>query len=506
MSRVRRFFFIAGAGYLTTLANFAYTALSVPLALRFLSKEEFALWALALQIGGYLMLLDLGMSSSVSRFLANHKESIQDGEYGNVLQTGRWVLGIQALFLACLSLLGAWCLPGWLEIPPLLQNSFRNLMLGLGIILSLGMAMRSKSLPLWAHQRTDITHLAASANLITSLVVLAIGLKLGWGVYGFLAGTLAGSLWTWILPWVACERLGFFPDPAHQGRFQGKLFWRMFRFGRDVFVMQLGGLLCSGSQIIVVTKILGLEAAAIFSVATKTLNMGQQLLGRILESSAPGLTEIFVQGDRSRFTERFYQLVKATLALSLVAGTIVMLGNRPLVSAWTQGKIPWSGSGDVWIGSLLIFTVATRCLQGAFGVSGDLSRIRLLPLLEGGAFIAIALLWGRGRDVPAILAASLLAHLLVSFFPTLRQTRLAFPCPDFWKKIPIHLAWFAAWIFLCATVTRANASCGFFPVVLASILLGTLGSVAWTSCLLLSGADRNYFKQAVRGIFHAPGR
>jgi O-antigen/teichoic acid export membrane protein len=65
-----------GAGYLATAINIAYTAASVPLALHYLGKDQFGLWSLSQQIVGYLILLDLGVTSAVSRFIADcHHES-----------------------------------------------------------------------------------------------------------------------------------------------------------------------------------------------------------------------------------------------------------------------------------------------------------------------------------------------------------------------------------------------------------------------------------------------
>jgi hypothetical protein len=63
-----------GAGYFAIAVNIAYTIASVPLALHYLGKEQFGLWALAQQITGYLILLDLGVSSAVSRFIADRKD------------------------------------------------------------------------------------------------------------------------------------------------------------------------------------------------------------------------------------------------------------------------------------------------------------------------------------------------------------------------------------------------------------------------------------------------
>jgi hypothetical protein len=79
MTRAKYFFSALFAGYASLAANFFFTFLSVPIALHFLSKEQFGLWALVVQLGGYLVLVDLGMSTSVARFLADFKDSKDQG-------------------------------------------------------------------------------------------------------------------------------------------------------------------------------------------------------------------------------------------------------------------------------------------------------------------------------------------------------------------------------------------------------------------------------------------
>ena len=66
---------------------------SIPLALHYLDKDLFGLWALAAQINGYLILIDVGMNGSVSRFIADHKDEVNDA-----VAQHRWA-GIR---LACL--------------------------------------------------------------------------------------------------------------------------------------------------------------------------------------------------------------------------------------------------------------------------------------------------------------------------------------------------------------------------------------------------------------------
>lgn len=52
MSRIKNLVSGVSSGYLAMAANIVYTMGSIPVALHYLSKEEFGLWALVTQLAG----------------------------------------------------------------------------------------------------------------------------------------------------------------------------------------------------------------------------------------------------------------------------------------------------------------------------------------------------------------------------------------------------------------------------------------------------------------------
>src|SRR5689334_11827413 len=136
MSRFRRFAHSLVSGYVLLGANVVYTLASIPLALHFLSKERFGLWALTTQLGGYIALVDFGMRGSISRILVDYKDTREDGEYGGLIQTAALVGVVQGLLIViggtALSMLAG----GWLLVAPNLAHDFSWLMVGQSALLA----------------------------------------------------------------------------------------------------------------------------------------------------------------------------------------------------------------------------------------------------------------------------------------------------------------------------------------------------------------------------------
>ncbi|NDH68227.1 MAG: hypothetical protein EBY22_10085, partial [Gammaproteobacteria bacterium] len=178
-NRTRNFIHALGAGYVVIAVNIGYTAASIPLALHYLGKEQFGLWALAQQIAGYLMLLDLGVSSAVSRFIADRKDEVNSGSYGSLLLTGAIVFASQGFLIALVGAVFSFFAPSLFSIPPQLSADFTNCLLIITSIAGLSVVFRSLGAPLWAFQRLDVSYWLGSLSLMLSLIALWFGFQQG---------------------------------------------------------------------------------------------------------------------------------------------------------------------------------------------------------------------------------------------------------------------------------------------------------------------------------------
>src|ERR1051326_3128828 len=214
MSRMRRAARSLASGYAAIIANAGYALASVPLALHYLSKDEFGLWALVTQIGSYLLLLDLGMSSSVSRNLMDHKDHQEDGMYGSTILTGLLTGFVQGLCVAVGGVLLSFLLPGLLEVPGQYVNIFRLLVSGQCVLLGVFFVGRSMSGLLEAHQRYDISNYTQILQLGAGFGTQWLTFHWGWGLYSLLAATAVSALCGFSNNLVGAVRLGLFPARA----------------------------------------------------------------------------------------------------------------------------------------------------------------------------------------------------------------------------------------------------------------------------------------------------
>jgi O-antigen/teichoic acid export membrane protein len=412
VSRFKRAFHNAFSGYVALGAATVFALASVPLALHYLSKERFALWALMTSISGYLGLIDLGMSASVARLLIDHKDDQAGDSYGSLIQTGCLVLFVQGtlLFVVC------WFVAPWLalllDIPQELQPDFIGLMRWQGATLALNFFIRIFGHLLYAHQRIDLGCYIQAGAFAVNLLALWWFFRLGHGVFSLVWAGLLNTACLAMGTWFICWQLALFPAHGAWGRPSRMMFNELFSYGKDLFLMALGGQMILASQTMIITRQLGLQAAALWAVGTKAYSLVMQLIWRTADASVPGLSEMFARREDAKLCARYRTVVTLSTSFAAFCALTYALCNGPFVTIWTSGKFDWRTINDVLLGACLLMVAVTRCHSGFVGMTKQIRFMRYIYFIEGIVFVGVALLAARSGYLYMIILTSLVCSLL----------------------------------------------------------------------------------------------
>lgn len=431
MARYNHFVRGLFSSYAAIGINIFYTLASVPLALHYLNKEEFGLWALVTQLSGYLMLLEFGMTGSVARSLSDHKDNIENGIYGNILRTATRVFTIQGGLVAILGVSFAWFGGPLLGLPKSMEGLFTLLMSGQAILSGLRLAFTASGAPLWCHQRLDLSNLATGLSLITAFAALWLGFFWGCHLFSILIASAIGSALAIGLSYIFCCHFNFYPTREKRGQFDFAVFRDLFHFGSGLFLMNLGLQLTSASQVIIVSRILGVEAAATWSICTKIFTMAQQFVSRIFDSSAGGLAEMFVRHEIERLKSRFRDLVSISAIIACAVGAGISLMNGSFVKLWTSGEVAWPDWNNYLLAAVLLVTSVTRCHIGLSGITKQILGMKYVYFIEGLCFVSLSAVLVPHMDFIGLLLSALVSNIITTGAYGVYRTA------DFFE-IPIH--------------------------------------------------------------------
>jgi O-antigen/teichoic acid export membrane protein len=410
MSRVKRFTHSLASGYVVLGASVLSTLASVPLALHYLSKKEFGLWALVSQVSGYLLLIDLGMAGSISRILIDHKDDPAGGAYGAIIKTGALVLAVQGAIIAVAGAVVSLWLPDLFAVPATYRREFQILIAGQCILIGVFFVGRMTSHVLQAHQRYDAWNYSQVCTTAVNLGVMWLGFTSGCGLYSILVAYAASNLVGISLTVRAAVRLKLFPPARAWGHANWKTFHELFSFGRELFLLTVGWQLVNASQVMVISRTLGLDAAAVWSIATKPFTLAQQVVNNLFNYSASAIAEMMVRQERERLLSRCRDLVVLTASLAVWAGLAVGLCSPSFLALWTKGRISWSGCNDWLMALLVILYSTTRCYMGFVMITKEIRAMKYVYALEGASFVGLSLLvvhaWGMGGIIASALVTN----------------------------------------------------------------------------------------------------
>ncbi len=460
MSRFRRTIHGVASSYLLLGATAIYSLASVPVALHYLDKERFGLWALMSALVGYLSLIDAGMTSSAGRLIVDHKDDRDSGRYGGLIKTVVMVTLIQGLIIFLTGVVFAGLFGRWLAIPTDLRPEFIRLMILQCGGVALGFATRIFSLVLGGHQRMDLVNYAGTLSLAVNFAALWIFFHFGFGVLSLGWASFCATVVLIILQWIACGVLGLFPKRSNSGRVSWTHFREIFDFGKDLFLVSVGCQLIMASQTIIITRMLGLPAAAVWSIGLRAFNLVMQVIWRLSDMSVYAFAEMMVRGEATRLRERYQAMVMLTASLSGFAAVSFALCNSLFVPLWTHGKIQWPVLNDLLLSIWMVVLAVQHCHMALVLLTKKVGFLRYVYFIEGAVFVTLALLVSRRGGLPAIIACSFVCCTVFSgAYCTWRVSRhLGFPLSAVafrWMKYAgIVLLYFAPSALLCWWGTR----------------------------------------------------
>lgn len=414
MSRLKNFAHGVISGYVQMAANIVFTIFSVPLALHYLGKEEFALWSVIMQVMGYFALIDLGMTASVARALADDKDDRDGGRYGSLLKAGALVFGVQGLAIALVTWFLAPLVANLLEIDVRWKLEFVTLLRGCGLVTAFGFLMKIWGAPLWAYQRYDVGNYATSVGFAVQIAGLWLGFIWGLGLKSMLLAYTLQTVLVCVWCAVAGAVFGMFPKRGAWGRAESGMLRSLFGFGRDMFLLSLGSQLLTASHVIIVARFMGLEAAATWAIGSKFFSLAQQGVFKIFDSSAGALTEMFVRKENLRLQARFRDVAAITASLSVALALVGIAANASFLNVWTRGRFSWPVAMDVLLAVGMVVICVDRCFIGIGGVTKEIRLLRFIYFIEGLLFVALAWFLGLYFQLAGIAAASIIAAIVCS--------------------------------------------------------------------------------------------
>ncbi|HUF18225.1 MAG TPA: oligosaccharide flippase family protein [Thermoanaerobaculia bacterium] len=484
MTRTGRFVSGVALGY-TYQALVAIVSLWItPFLLRNVGTSDYGLWLVASQIIAYLLLLDFGLLALVPREIAYN-----DSETADASNLSRYVSDIWRLLLWQTPVVGLVCVGGWLLLPEewaRLEGPLIPVLVGF-VILFPARIFQSVLQGLQDLAYVGKIQIAVWSLSIVTTVLLVLA---GYGLYGLSIGWLVGQMVIGPACYVRIRSrfprvLDRSPERPAWSRTKDHL-----RRGFWVHINQIGQILLSGTDILIIGWLFGPAAVVPYAITGKLVVLLGQQPGLLVQTAGPALSQLRGTGDRKRIGDVCGALALGVIVLSGAVFCVVAAVNEPFVSAWVGSE----QYGGTLLTMLLLTTMLVRHWNVTVAYSvfafGHERRLAITGISDGlVTFVsAITLIWMMGPigapigSLIGVLAISLPANLRALSRETAVPVRVSFkhlygwmwrfvPLAGISALIPIAVPEATLWqIALIACVVGTGYGSFMLPVALRSSL------------------------------------
>lgn len=426
--RTRRLATGVVTGVVTKGATFSMTLLIVPMTLGYLGPERYGVWVTMISMLAWLSLMDLGIANGLTPALSEAFGKKRNDLAREYVATAIWSL-IGIALLAGVVLAGVW---GMIDWGRLFNVQDVALVRDISVAVALAACLFLVQLPLaitqrilLAYQEGKVANLCQLSTSAAGLIGIYLATRTEGGLvylvlgYSGLQFAVALAIMAWLFTLSKPELRPFLVPKLAQAR-------KVFSFGGLFLVMQLGALLVFQKDLPLITKFLGPEVAASYSVIWQLflyVNMINLLLAPYL---APAFGEANAVADVRWLRTAFVRYLVGSLACALLAGLFIGVFYREILDVWIGGVVVPTQSTVVWLVAWTVLyafiSPSTALLQGV----GRLKQFTVMHILASISSFLLSLFLIPRFGMHGGIMASTVCYAVVLAWPTAREVKRCF--------------------------------------------------------------------------------
>ena len=302
-----------------------------------LGESKYGVWVLIGSIFQYRRLLDMGMNSSIDRYIPVNLARRDEDAIQRIISTSLFFFALLAVVLGLTTLLLYDNIGAWFTIAPDMVGTAGVLVLIVGSLFVLSMPLQVSSALLCGLQRYDILNLTEFLMLFlrTFLVVILLGQGYGLLTMGLVYGI--GEILVKFVQFAYVKKL--LPVVSISIRsIDFKLLKEMLAYGINTCLYRTGSLLILKATDLVIAVYIGTAEVSQFAVAIAGILLLSQLLRAFATAIKPAVSDLDARDEHSRVREISFLMQKYSLLLIIPAGCFLIVMGREFLHVWVGGK------------------------------------------------------------------------------------------------------------------------------------------------------------------------
>jgi O-antigen/teichoic acid export membrane protein len=414
VSRTSNYIKGLGTGYIATIATIVVGLWLTPFTLRFLDREEYAVFALASDLLMWLGLLDLGITAGLNAQAAQLSGKPDQERLNRLASTAFFT---QNIIVAIVIIVGgglALGFPHFFHVRPELHQTTTVLMAMLVLGTAINFSTKTFSSLLVANQQIHIDNLIKLLLLVIRTVLTVVLLLRGWGLYSLAVASLAATIVTSAM--VVLRTFHLLPGLKIQRHLASwDVLKRMGSLGVWFSLGGVAGIVISSLDRVVAGKLISIESVATLSLTGRMYILSRTFLDQITNTARPMLGQLLGQNKLDAAFRAYNQMFILSTGIAVVATASVWVGNGAFVTRWVGPQN--YGGWPLDLALALNLLANSWVLPNRAALAAGLFKVPQHALSRVGAAalcLPLSILLGLQFGLVGIVAATALAEVCVS--------------------------------------------------------------------------------------------
>lgn len=402
--------------WIAVTANAAVGFLLTPYVLHHLGDEAYGLWILTVTCVGYYGLLDIGVRSSILRYVSRNQALGNRESVNEVVATAfyYYLAACAIIVVAAFASVNPVC--RFFSIGPVLLSSFKGLYLLAGAVQGLTLPLVVFAGSLEAAGRFDQMYSTNVIGLAVRVVAVIAVIHEGGGLLGVGAATLLSQL----LPYCIQVPLCFRANPGislHPKWARKSVFRDMLRYGSVSVTVGIGEKMRGYIYPLLIAKFLSPVAVTLFALPVKLMQFPTDGVGTMTEIVNPLSSRLEAQNNFPKLRQLILNSSQTAFLLLIPLASFLIIFGKDLLTVWVGSRYA-SAYGILVLLTLGLGAAATQCcIQSMlFGIERHKTLIwfRLGEGLSVAILGSIALkLWGLEAFAAVIMVTLLTTSMIL---------------------------------------------------------------------------------------------
>ena len=495
---------VAGGVGLTAV-SVGVSLLQFKILLRYLPLASAGLWMIFLNLGNYVLLLDLGLSPTFGREISfaagdpDLSEAAKRQQIATLIRSCTFAVSGLAALIATVGSFAGW---RYLLtfVPSAMEIELRRAWFLFAVGAALNLVGEGWFAGIYGLGHVFEEKLVRSSGALLGFLFFTAALLSGGGFLGLAAAFVLQAACTLLMARFMLHRL--LENSSAEGRLDFRALARLLGPSFKYAATVLGGVLILQTDNLVIASIFGPSNVPNYQAVAKIVTILMSLSMMLITTSSPILSQAYAMGDMATILQLLNRNLRFSLAIMVILGSFIACFTDRLITVWI-GSGHFVGFPVVWV-LLAVMLLEAHHLSMASATMATGRVVFLVPaLVAGGLNLLFSITLAHRIGLLGVACGTMAAQLLTNnwYVPwyTMRLFRISFA--RHLRDVLLPVGGLIALMLLAGYAVRSvtGAMAPFPGLVIggaSTILLG----VTSASLLLLNQEERRFLLKRLAGL------